>query len=173
MKKILVSMLAGTLIIGGAVLSVSAATGQGTTNVGYTSGAITDPDNPSNPTWSVSIPKDFVFTDGNLTKNVDVILNEIGSVAFPDDKQVQVDVESKNGYTLNNANATVKNLDYELKYEDALKNTDGKIGDLTAGDKTLEGTATLEGTQLTNIGVDGTYKDVLTYTVYSATAITP
>lgn len=172
MKKLIVSMLTGALILGGTVSSVSAAaTADGKTNVGYTSGAITDPENPSNPTWSVSIPKDFVFTDGNLTKNVDVTLNVLDEMntPFPSTDKVQVDVASKNTYKLTTTGATVSELSYELKYGSII-NTDGRIGDLTADAKTIGGNATLEATQLTNVGVDGTYKDVLTYTVHAAVA---
>lgn len=169
-------MLTGALILGGTVSAVSAdTTAEGKTNVGYTSGAITDPENPSNPTWSVSIPKDFVFTDGNLTKDVDVTLNEIGGVAFSNDKKVQIDVKSDNVYKLENAtNTNVGELAYTLTYgEDAGKVTNpdnATIGDLTKAAMKLEGTATLEATQLTNVGVDGTYKDILTYTVHAAVA---
>lgn len=185
MKKLLVTMLAGVLIIGGTVLPVSAASETGKTNVGYLSGQIPDPDNPSNPTWSVSIPKDFVFTDGNLTKNVDVTLNEITG-EFNTAKKVQVDVESKNTYLLKNTDSTVavQELQYKLNYgslvnpgvPDESGNVTNTIGFLSRDNAgggedpamTITGTAVLEETQLTNIGVDGTYKDVLTYTVYSA-----
>lgn len=173
MKKFLLSMAAGAMALSAAAVPAFAAEGTGKTNVGYTDGAITDPDNPTNPNWSVSIPKDFMFVkDTHESQDMTVTLNQLNA-GLPADKKVQIDVDSTNDYKLNGgtAAATIKSLDYELEYTGGTKNKDGQIGFLSTGDaESIKGTATLPHAQLTQVGVDGTYSDVLIYTVHSAVA---
>lgn len=168
MKKFLLSMAAGAMALTATAAPVFAAESTGKTNVGYSDGAITDPDNPTNPEFSVSIPKDFMFVkDAHETQNMDVKLTIIKDAEFGT-KTVHVDVSSAEGYKLKNAsNTTVGELDYNLTYG-SKTNTNGEIGILSKADSTISGTATLPHDQLTQVGVDGTYTDTLTYTVHSA-----
>lgn len=172
MKKFLLSMAVGAMAFTAAAAPVFAAEGTGKTNIGYTDGAITDPDNPVNPEWSVSIPKDFIFVkDSKETQDMTVKLNQIGATGLATTDKVQVDVASANSYKLNGGTSTITSLEYTLKYG-IVENTNGKIGDLESvtGKDTISGTATLPHAQLTQVGVEGTYTDVLTYTVHSAVA---
>lgn len=172
MKKFLLSMAVGAMALSASAVPVFAMDGTGTTNIGYTDGAVTDPDNPTNPAWSVSVPKDFMFTKDVRTHDMTVTLNDIRDGGLAASDKVQIDVSSAQNYKLVNATAAadkIGSLDYELKYG-AITNTDGKIGDLTQDAKTIPGTAVLEQTQLSNIGVDGNYKDILTYTIHGAVA---
>lgn len=171
MKKFLLSMATGAMVVGALGAPVFAAEGDqstGTTNIGYTDGAFTDPENPTNPAWSVSVPKDFIFTKDSTTHDMKVSLNEIRDGGLAKDKAVHVDVASANGYKLKNtANANIAELNYELKYGTNI-NKNGEIGILSQDTKEISGTATLENTQLSNVNVDGTYTDVLTYTIHKA-----
>lgn len=170
MKKFLLSMAAGAMALSATAAPVFAEEGKGTTNIGYTDGAVTDPDNPSNPQWSVSVPKDFVFVkDSGETQEMNVKLNKVGTEGLDAAKKVQIDVASANGFTLENAtNPNGKTtLVYELTYGTKLT-ANGTIGNLTTDADEIAGTAVLPHDQLTEVGVEGTYTDVLTYTIHSA-----
>lgn len=173
MKKNLIAALAcGAMIVGTAAAAMPAAAfaaeGTGEVNVGYMDSMIPDPDNPTNPDWSVSIPKDFLFVkDTHETHDMTVTLNDIKNGGLAADKKVAVDVASANAYTLQNDTADITSLDYTLTYG-TVENTDGQIGELSQDAKTIAGEATIEHDQLSQVGVDGVYTDVLTYTVHSA-----
>lgn len=190
MKKFLLSMAAGAMALTATAAPVFAAeSSTGTTNVGYTDGAITDPDNPTSPSFSVSIPKDFMFVkDTNETQNMTVKLNVIktGDLAG---KKVKVEVASKNGYSLlNDTVSPADALDYTLNYGGSYATVNGKevysggtvlnddttvqlVGNLedVDGKREISGQAVLPHDQLTEVGVDGTYTDILTYTVHGVT----
>lgn len=178
MKKFLLSMAAGALALtASAVPAFAAETGKGTTNVGYSDGAVTDPDNPTSPKFSVSIPKDFMFVkDTKESQDMTVKLNviKVGSIAG---EEVKVEVASANSYTLKNTGATVTSLDYTLTYgssnmakNDTIQEV-GKLQDVD-GKREIAGEAVLPHDQLTQVGVDGVYTDILTYTIHGATAVT-
>lgn len=182
MKKFLLSMAAGAIALTASAVPAFATTETGKTNIGYVDAGVVNPDNPTNPDWSVSIPKDFMFKNddtGGLTHIMDVELIDVRDGGLATDQKVLVQVESENGYLLKNDTATKQTLKYTLNYTDsagtdvsmnAAANVKKEVGYLAQDNKKIAGKAELDKPQLSELGIKGTYTDVLTYTVNSAEA---
>lgn len=170
MKKYLLSLCAGMLSLSAMVAPTFAAEQTRDVNVGYDSSMIPDPDNPENPTWSVSVPKSFKFTDSYTSNEMKVTLNTISNGGLDVTKTAPISVKSANSFKL--IGGAGGGIDYSLTYGGtaatgaeynnigSLQNVDGK--------RELVGTAALtDKTQLAS--ADGSYTDVLTYRVSTPT----
>lgn len=156
-----------------------------TTPVAYdNSSNIPDPDNPTNPAWTVQVPSSITFTDNAKKVAANVSMQTVNDGTMPT-YDVEVMVASTNGYKLQLGTTNAKTLDYDLQYQKtdgslqsikALSGTDfktaatiGKFPQNSTSGKTIEGYAILTGTATET----GRYSDQLTYTLHNDKPTTP
>lgn len=84
------------------------------TDVAYDNrNAIPDPDNPTNPAWTLLVPSGITFRDDERVFKANVAIESVNEGNMPN-YPVEVQVKSKNGYKLIQGS---EKLDYDLQYQ--------------------------------------------------------
>lgn len=174
-KKLLLALPVMALFVGAmGTMPAFAAETEKTTPVAYdNTQTIPDPDDPTAPTWGVSVPTQIVFTDTQRSVGVDVKLVSIptGGTGVNDGvgtNVVSIKAKSANGYKVQLADGTDQ-MTYTMQYGATTAtgtNTYVEIASLTAAAAIKAGTATLSGTA-TQAGM---HTDTVTYQISSPVA---
>lgn len=169
MNKKFLSLLAvgaiTTSMFSGVVANATGVEGSKDVQVTYNNqNSITDPDNPGAPKWQVSIPSGINFTEDKKAADVGIELQNVdGTIYTGGAINVDVSVESKNGYELKKGGSKVSyDLSYGTKTMQKQVATKEKIATLSESKKTEDGLAKLSN----DVAIElGNHTDTLTYTV--------
>lgn len=159
-KKLLIATLAISMTLIVVASPVKGVNNTGETALTYDSrNHIPDPDHPEQPKWAVVIPSAIYFTDSDKVVDVGVELVDKNSGLVPD-TEVTVEVTSANGYKLKNG---TDEISYALVYgTTTMSGTKSEVAKLKLGSEKKEGQAILGNDKASS---DGTYTDILEYTV--------
>lgn len=138
--------------------------GSGITDVSYNNdGTIPDPENPTDPEWTVKIPTAIVFTNTKKTADANVEINATAGNTLPTTGEINVTVKSQNNYVLTATGTTPDPMAYSLVYGgNTMSQTMTTVGDLVQTN-TILGEAKLNPSAVAK--VSGSHTDLLTYTV--------
>lgn len=163
--RVLTGALALAMVAPMVVPTYAAGTGEGKTSVTYDNKTTTivDPDNPTDPDYTIKIPTAISFASPTSEVAANIELNGVGAKDIAAGTTVTMSVKSANGYKMATGGDTI---DYSLTYGSKTPTGTGAtdIGTLTSTAKKISGSAKIDATSASAAKVNGTYTDTLTYT---------